>query len=83
LPRDVIVAIRPEDLNVSQDRSGLGNEFAARLVSQLFLGDITVYHLSANGEKMRGKTTAVDRRLEVGGGVYVRFPPEKLKLFPR
>ena len=82
-PREVIVAIRPEDVSLSRDPSGLSNEFSAQLESQLFLGDITVYHLSANGKKMRGKTTSVDRRLEAGGRVYVRLPAEKLKVFPR
>ena len=82
-PTEVIVAIRPEDLCLSCDPSGSNNEFPARLISQLFLGDITVYYLSANEKKMRGKTTQVDRQLKTGSRVYVRFPAEKLKIFPR
>ncbi|HEV8342839.1 MAG TPA: ABC transporter ATP-binding protein [Candidatus Binatia bacterium] len=82
-PREVIVAIRPEDIYLSHDPSGLNNEFSAQLISQLFLGDVTVYQLSANGKKMRGKTTRVDLQLGVRGGVYVRFPAEKVKIFPR
>ncbi len=80
---EVIVAIRPEDISLSQEPSGLPNEFSARLVSRLFLGDITVYHLTANGKEMRGKTTTNDRQLEAGKKMYVRFPAEKLKIFPQ
>ncbi|HET8563610.1 MAG TPA: ABC transporter ATP-binding protein [Candidatus Binatia bacterium] len=83
LPREVIVVIRPEDVYLSRDPSGLTNEFPAQLISQLVLGDVTVYHLSANGKKMRGKTSRVDRQLNPGGSVYVRLPAEKLKIFPK
>ena len=36
--KEVIVAIRPEDVALLHDPSGLSNEFPAQLVSQLFLG---------------------------------------------
>jgi iron(III) transport system ATP-binding protein len=81
--KEVIAAIRPEDVALSREPSGQENEFAAQLTSRLFLGDITVYDLSANGQKIRGKTAGVDRRLEPGNSVYVRLPPEKLKIFPK
>jgi iron(III) transport system ATP-binding protein len=81
--KDVIVAIRPEDVSLSRVPSGLNNEFPAELVSQLFLGDITLYHLSAKGKNLRGKTAGSDQQLEPGRSLYVRFPPEKLKIFPK
>jgi iron(III) transport system ATP-binding protein len=81
--REVVVAIRPEDIRLSREPSGLSNEFSAQLVAQLFLGDITLYHLSAGGKKMRCKTTDVDRQLQVGSDVHVRFPTDKLKIFPK
>jgi iron(III) transport system ATP-binding protein len=81
--QDVIVAIRPEDVSLSPKPSGLNNEFPAQLLSQLFLGDITLYHLFANGQRVRGKTAGLDRQLEPGSSVYVRLPAEKLKIFPR
>jgi iron(III) transport system ATP-binding protein len=81
--KEVIVAIRPEDVSLSHEPSGLNNEFPAQLLSQLFLGDITLYDLSANGQKLRGKTAGTDRQLEPGSSVYVRLPAEKLKIFPR
>jgi iron(III) transport system ATP-binding protein len=81
--KEVIVAIRPEDVTVSRGASGLINEFPAELLSQLFLGDITVYHLSVHGTKLRGKTTQTDRQLAAGSKVHVRLPAEKLKIFPK
>jgi len=81
--KEVIVAIRPEDVSLSRERSGLDNEFPAELISQLFLGDITLYHLSAQGKNLRGKTAGADQQLEPGSSIYVRLPKEKLKIFPR
>ena len=79
----MIVAIRPEDVSLSREPSGLKNEFPAQLVSQLFLGDITLYYLSAKGKNLRGKTAGTDQQLEPGSSVYVRLPREKLKIFPK
>ena len=81
--KEVVVAIRPEDVALLHDPSGRDNEFPAQLISQLFLGDITVYHLSVNGKKLRGKTAGLDRQMEPGSSLYVRFPAEKLKIFPK
>jgi iron(III) transport system ATP-binding protein len=81
--KQVIVAIRPEDVSVSRGRSGAANEFAAELESKTFLGDITVYNLSIHGTKLRGKTTQSDRELTAGNKVHVRLPADKLKIFPK
>jgi len=81
--KEVIVAIRPEDVSLSREPTGQSNEFPAQLVSRLFLGDITLYHLSAHGTKVSGKTAGVDRPLEPGNSVYVRLAAEKLKIFPK
>src|SRR5437867_10913472 len=69
--------------SLSREPSGCANEFSAQLVSRLFLGDITLYHLSATGNKLRGKTAGTDRQLEPGSSIYVRLPAEKLKIFPK
>jgi iron(III) transport system ATP-binding protein len=82
-PKEVIVAIRPEDVSLSREPSGLSNEFPAQLVSQLFLGDMTLYYLSANGKKLCGKTSRLEQQWEPGSSIYVRFPTEKLKIFPK
>jgi hypothetical protein len=44
---------------------------------------MTVYDLSVNGRKLRGKSTAGLRQLQAGGTVYVQFPAEKVKIFPK
>jgi iron(III) transport system ATP-binding protein len=80
--KDVAVAIRPEEIFVSNSASGGANEFPAALESRLFLGDVTVYHLSAGGAKLTYKTTA-DPGFEPGGRVFVSLPAGKLKVFPR
>jgi iron(III) transport system ATP-binding protein len=81
--KDVIVAIRPEDVSLSRMPSGSNNEFPAELVSQLFLGDITLYHLLSKGKNLRSKTTGTGQQLEPGSSIYVRLPAEKLKIFPK
>src|SRR5918993_1040832 len=81
--KDVIVAIRPEDVAVSRECSGASNEFAAELLSKTFLGDITVYNLSIGGTRLRGKTTQADGKLVPGSKAHVRLPADKLKIFPK
>ena len=80
---EVVVAVRPEDISLSRAPSGMPNEFPARLVSSLFFGDITVYHLAAGGKTLRSKTTAAHRDLVAGEEVYVYFPATKVKIFPK
>lgn len=77
------IAIRPEDLDLSLTPRGSSNEFSAQLHSQLFLGDVTVYHLTVDGKRLRGKSTRAERDLQPGATIYVRFPAEKLKIFPK
>jgi iron(III) transport system ATP-binding protein len=80
--QEAIVAIRPEDLLVSREANGASNSFPAEVESRLFLGDVTVYHLAAGGVKVRFKTTA-DPGFEPGGRIYLRLPPEKVRVFPK
>lgn len=82
-PRDVIVAIRPEDIDLMPSACRADNQFPAELVSHAFLGDITVYHIVVNGQKILAKTTRVDPQLVIGRDVFVCFPSQKLKVFPR
>jgi iron(III) transport system ATP-binding protein len=81
--QEVIVAIRPEDISLSLESSDRRNEFPAQLGSRLFLGDITLYQVFANGTTLRVKTAGEDLRPQPGGHVYVRLPAEKLKIFPK
>jgi len=80
--KEVIVAIRPEDLLVSREANGALNAFPAEVESRLFLGDVTVYHLAAGGAKVRFKTTA-DPGFTPRGRVYLNLPAEKVRVFPK
>jgi iron(III) transport system ATP-binding protein len=77
---NVSVAIRPEELLMSPTATGLGNEFAAEVLSSTFLGELTVCDLQINGKKLRFKTT---QSAASARQVYIRLPAEKLKLFAR
>ena len=81
MPKEVVVAIRPEDVQVSAQPLGLINEFEAELVSRLFLGETTVCGVFSNGIELRGKISNADPSLDVGSKVYVRLPGDKLKIF--
>ncbi|MGH7873288.1 MAG: ABC transporter ATP-binding protein [Candidatus Binatia bacterium] len=76
----ISVAIRPEELQLSEQPSGLDNEFAAEVVSSTFLGELTVCDLLVNGKKLRFKTTQTAAPAKQ---VYIRLPADKLKLFAR
>jgi len=82
-PRSVTVAIRPEEVDLSSEPYGPENQFLARLSSQVFLGDLIIYHFEVEGKKLLAKTTRPDPQLRLGGDVFVRFSGEKLKIFPR
>jgi iron(III) transport system ATP-binding protein len=77
--KNVSIAIRPEELELSAARSGLENEFAAEVVSSTFLGELTVCDLIVGGKRLRFKSTQSAPAKQI----YVRFPAEKLKLFAR
>ncbi len=78
--KNVSVAIRPEEIQLSSASTGLENEFAAQIVSSTFLGELTVCDLLVNGKKLRFKTT---QSAPSCTGFYVRLPADKLKLFAR
>jgi ABC-type Fe3+/spermidine/putrescine transport system ATPase subunit len=77
---NVSVAIRPEELLMSPTATGLGNEFAAEVLSSTFLGELTVCDLQINGKKLRFKTT---QSAASARQVYIRLPAEKIKLFAK
>jgi iron(III) transport system ATP-binding protein len=77
--KEVCIAIRPEELELSAAPSGLENEFAAEVVSSTFLGELTVCDLIVGGKRLRFKSTQSAPAKQI----YVRFPAEKVKLFGR
>jgi iron(III) transport system ATP-binding protein len=78
--RNVSVAIRPEELQMTAAPTGLENEFAAEVLSSTFLGELTICDLQVAGKKLRFKTT---QSTAPARQVYIRLPAEKLKLFAR
>jgi iron(III) transport system ATP-binding protein len=76
--KEVLVAIRPEEIEFSPIKTGLENEFAAELTSASFLGELSACELLVNGTKIKFKTT---QSASPGSRAYVRLPKEKLKLF--
>jgi iron(III) transport system ATP-binding protein len=81
--KEIVLAIRPEDVYLSRRASGHNNEFPAQVSAQIFLGDLTVFDLTVNGKKLRGKTTRAEPDIDTGGNIYVQFPEEKIKVFPK
>jgi iron(III) transport system ATP-binding protein len=77
----VIVAIRPEDVQLNYASSGSGNEFAGTVLAQNFLGDITIIRVRLAQQEIRCKTLGTDRRLRPGCEAYVRFPPDRIMVF--
>ena len=78
---EVTVAIRPEELRVAASASGLPNELTATVTAASFLGEISLCDLRAQGTKLRFKTTEGVAGLQPGQTVFVRFPPDRLKIF--
>jgi len=78
--KNVSVAIRPEEIQLSPSATGLENEFAAEVLSSTFLGELTVCDLLVNGKKLRFKTT---QSAAPAQRFFVRLPADKLKLFAR
>ena len=78
--RNVCVAIRPEELQMSAAPSGMANEFAAEVLSSTFLGELTVCEVKVNGKILRFKST---ESAAPARQVYIRLPADKLKLFAR
>ncbi|HXF75326.1 MAG TPA: ABC transporter ATP-binding protein [Methylomirabilota bacterium] len=78
--KQVSVAIRPEELELSATPSGRENEFFAEVVATTFLGELTVCDLQVGGRKLRFKST---QRTPPARRIYVRLPADKLKLFAR
>lgn len=77
----VVVAIRPEDVEVSLQASMLENEFCGEIVRNSYQGDMTVYHLLSQGIQIQSKVRTADARFAPGIRVFIRFPAGKLKMF--
>ena len=78
--KNVSLAIRPEELELSASPSGRENEFAGELVASTFLGELTVCDLVVGDKALRFKST---QSVVPAKRIYVRLPADKLKVFAR
>ncbi|OGA15689.1 MAG: hypothetical protein A3G25_13085 [Betaproteobacteria bacterium RIFCSPLOWO2_12_FULL_63_13] len=80
--RDVILAIRPEHLEVLEDRESPvadTNTFRGELTSRWYLGDNVFCEVSVNQQVLMARVP-IDLKLELGSHVRLRFPPQRLRI---
>ena len=77
----VVVAVRPEDVEVTQDAEGDAvqeNRFRGRVISNVFLGDHRVYTIDVTEHALLVRTLA---SVLLAGNVSMRIPREKVCVF--
>jgi spermidine/putrescine transport system ATP-binding protein len=79
----VLVALRPEQLAVTAEGAGVGNELKARIKDKVFLGNAFTLHLQVDADVplvVRGTDRAVFDGLGVGQTVAITWPLEHGRL---
>lgn len=79
---DVIVAVRPEDIELTPSPEGIAasdNRFSGQIISDVFLGDHRVYTVTIRDRDLLVRTLASVR---LTGEVGVHIPREKICVFP-
>src|SRR5262249_35333467 len=80
--RDVMVAIRPEQISVTRSAGdGRGNVLAVMLQASQFLGDRYEYTVKVGGES-RVLTAPAAQPLKPGQQIYLQLDPEAITLWP-
>ena len=76
----VVVAVRPEDVELTPDRQEAAreNRFRGRVISNVFLGDHRVYTVEVGEHPLLVRTLA---SVLLGGNVGVHIPREKVCVF--
>lgn len=75
-----VLAIRPEYLSLSYDRTDGGcNEWQGEVVNRLFLGSYLEYGVVVQGHRLSVRAGA-DEGYQVGHAVWVRFAPSAVRL---
>jgi len=80
---EVVVAIRPSDIFLSTKPTGVVNEFSARLLSQLFLGEIIAYDVVAGEMRLCCKSSNADPSIKPGSDLFISLPADKIKVFSK
>jgi iron(III) transport system ATP-binding protein len=85
---EVTVAVRPEDVRISDLGNGGANISKTNVVTTEFLG--AFYRLTLQLEELKDKYLIAevsnnrmrDMRIEVGSSIYAHLPPELLRVYP-
>jgi len=73
-----MVGLRPEDVELRGESTGINNEFRGEILSRTFLGDLNVYSVRVGEVVLQCKTM---HRRHLESLVYVRIPSERIKFF--
>ena len=77
----VLIAVRPEDIELNASSSGNVNEFEGEILSTIFLGDYNLYQIQTQtGKKIQKK--AMGGPL-LNGEVHFRISKDKIRVFPK
>ncbi len=76
----VVLGIRPEDVKVRASATQMENELVGEILSTTFLGDQLIYEVSIQGRLLLARAMSDSDALR--GKVLVRFPKEKIIVFP-
>ena len=77
----VVVAVRPEDVQVSASPSALVNEFEGEIITTTFLGDYNLCQIQTRTGKRISKK-AMGIFIPLGRG-YFQIPKDKIRVFPK
>ena len=76
---DVLLAIRPERINLAREPFADGAGFAAELQSRYFLGPYSEYFLAVGAQVLRAQSSA-SLPVAVGERLYARIQPEHCQI---
>ena len=74
----VVIAIRPEDIELRTIPSGDANEFEGEVVSAAFCGDYTLYQIQTHSKMISKKAMGI---LIPPGKVYFHIPKDRIRVF--
>ncbi|MFI6348411.1 ABC transporter ATP-binding protein [Streptomyces sp. NPDC050560] len=80
---EVIVSVRPEDVELAAASAGgaVPNEWAGRVLTQIFLGDTIDHVVAVGGLEIRNRSTPATS-LPAQSDVFLRIDPRKVSLVP-
>jgi iron(III) transport system ATP-binding protein len=73
---EVVLSIRPEDIELSERRQDGDNTYEATVDQKVFLGEFVDFQVKIGGRSVQSRAHP-SLRTRVGEGLYVRIDPEK------